>query len=186
MRQLRAFTIVFNQRTHPLPRGGTDRIEGSMQIFGAKSSQDIQSARTLFEEYAASLGISLCFQNFDQELKGLPGKYAPPDGLLLLATENNELAGCIALRKLEPGICEMKRLFVRPGFRSHGLGRELVQTIIDEARKLGYTHMRLDTLPGLMEKAIALYRSFGFVDIAPYCQNPVEGAKFMELELLSH
>jgi putative acetyltransferase len=157
-----------------------------MRIFPASTDEDIANARTLFEEYEASLGISLCFQNFDQELKGLPGKYASPDGLLLLATENDELAGCIALRKLSPGTCEMKRLFVRPGFRSHGLGRVLVETIIDEARKLGYTHMRLDTLPGLMDKAIALYRSFGFVDIAPYCQNPVEGAKFMELELLSH
>jgi len=157
-----------------------------MQIFPAHTQEDIEHARTLFEEYAASLGFSLCFQNFDQELKGLPGKYAPPDGLLLLATENAELAGCIALRKLSPGVCEMKRLFVRPGFRSHGLGRVLVETIVDEARKLGYTHMRLDTLPGLMDKAIALYRSFGFVDIAPYCENPVEGAKFMELELLSH
>jgi len=157
-----------------------------MQIFAAQNSQDIQSARTLFEDYEASLGISLCFQNFDQELKSLPGKYAPPDGLLLLAVENDELAGCIALRKLEPGICEMKRLFVRPNFRSHGLGRVLVETVIDEARKLGYTQMRLDTLPGLMDKAIALYRSFGFVDIAPYCENPVEGAKFMQLELLTH
>ncbi|HJY27354.1 MAG TPA: GNAT family N-acetyltransferase [Pyrinomonadaceae bacterium] len=157
-----------------------------MRIFPVSTDEDIANARTLFEEYEASLGISLCFQNFDQELKGLPGKYASPDGLLLLATENDELAGCIALRKLSPGTCEMKRLFVRPGFRAHGLGRVLVETIIDEARKLGYTHMRLDTLPGLMDKAIALYRSFGFVDIAPYCQNPVEGAKFMELELLSH
>src|ERR1041384_7373058 len=142
-----------------------------MRIFPVSTDEDIANARTLFEEYEASLGISLCFQNFDQELKGLPGKYASPDGLLLLATENDELAGCIALRKLSPGICEMKRLFVRPAFRSHGLGRVLVQTIIDEARKLGYTHMRLDTLPGLMDKAIELYRSFGFVDIAPYCQN---------------
>ena len=157
-----------------------------MRIFPAHTQEEIAQARTLFEEYAATLGISLCFQNFDQELKGLPGKYAPPDGLLLIAVENDELAGCIALRKLETGICEMKRLFVRPAFRSHGLGRVLVETIIDEARKLGYTHMRLDTLPGLMDKAIALYHSFGFVDIAPYCENPVEGAKFMELELLSH
>ena len=140
----------------------------------------------MFTEYETSLNISLCFQNFDEEMKGLPGKYAPPDGRLLLVTVNDELAGCIALRKLSPGVCEMKRLFVRPAFRSHGLGRVLVETIIDEARKLGYTHMRLDTLPGLMDKAIALYYSFGFVDIEPYYRNPVEGAKFMELELLTH
>ncbi len=156
-----------------------------MLIFPAHTQEELEQARTLFEEYAATLGISLCFQNFDQELKGLPGKYAPPDGRLLLAVENDELAGCIAMRKLGPGVCEMKRLFVRPGFRSHGLGRVLVETIIDEARKLGYTHMRLDTLPGLMDKAIALYRSFGFVEIGPYCENPVEGAKFMELDLLT-
>ena len=157
-----------------------------MRIFPANSEEHVSQARTLFEEYAAGLGISLCFQDFDQELKNLPEKYAPPDGLLLLATENDELAGCIALRNLSPGVCEMKRLFVRPSFRSHGLGRVLVETIIDEARKLGYTHMRLDTLPGLMDKAIALYRSFGFIEIAPYCENPVEGAKFMELELLTN
>ena len=155
-----------------------------MHIFPANSQQHIEQTRTLFEEYAAGLGISLCFQNFDQELNSLPGKYAPPDGRLLLAVEDDELAGCIALRKLSLGVCEMKRLFVRPAFRSHGLGRVLVETIIDEARKLGYAHMRLDTLPGLMDKAIALYRSFGFIEIEPYCENPVEGAKFMELELL--
>jgi len=154
-----------------------------MHIFPANTEQHIEQARTLFEEYAASLGISLCFQNFDQELKNLPGKYAPPDGLLLLATADDELAGCIALRNLSGGVCELKRLFVRPAFRSHGLGRVLVETIVDEARKLGYTRMRLDTLPGLMDKAIALYRSFGFIEIGPYCENPVEGAKFMELEL---
>jgi GNAT superfamily N-acetyltransferase len=156
-----------------------------MLIFPAHTQEEVEQARTLFEEYAASLGISLCFQNFDQELKGLPGKYAPPDGRLLLAVENDELAGCIALRKLEPGICEMKRLFVRPAYRSHGLGRVLVQTIIDEARSLGYTHMRLDTLPGLMDKAIALYRSFGFVEIGPYGEHRVDGAKYMELDLLT-
>jgi putative acetyltransferase len=156
-----------------------------MRIFAANTQEDIDQARTLFEEYAASLGFSLCFQNFDQELKRLPGKYAPPDGRLLLAMEDDELAGCIALRKLEDGVCEMKRLFVRPAYRSHGLGRMLVETIIDEARMLGYTQMRLDTLPGLMDKAIALYRSFGFSEIGPYCENPVEGAKFMQLELLT-
>ena len=156
-----------------------------MHILQAHTQEEIAQARTLFEEYAASLGISLCFQNFDQELKSLPGKYAPPDGRLLLATENDELAGCIALRKLEDGVCEMKRLFVRPAYRSQGLGRILVEKIVDEARMLGYTHMRLDTLPGLMDKAIALYRRTGFREIGPYCENPVEGAKFMELELLT-
>ena len=154
-----------------------------MHIFQANSDHDIQQARALFEEYASSVGISLCFQNFDQELRNLPGDYAPPDGRLLLATEDDQLAGCIALRKLEPRVCEIKRLFLRPAYRGQGLGKVLVESIIDEARKLGYTHMRLDTLPGRMDKAIALYQSMGFVDIGPYCENPVESAKFMELEL---
>ncbi len=152
-------------------------------IFQATTDEHIEAARTLFEEYAASLGFSLCFQNFDQELKNLPGDYAPPDGRLLLAVENDQLAGCIALRKLGDGVCEMKRLFVRPAYRATGLGRTLVESLIDEARKLGYTQMRLDTIPGKMDKAIALYQTIGFVEIEPYCQNPVEGAKFMELKL---
>ena len=154
-----------------------------MHIFRASNDDHIRSARGLFEEYAAGVGISLCFQNFDRELANLPGDYAPPDGRLLLAVEENQLAGCIALRKLEPGVCEMKRLFLRPSHRGKGLGRVLVESIIDEARKLGYTHMRLDTLPGRMDQAIALYRSIGFVEIAPYYENPVEGAKFMEFKL---
>ena len=152
-------------------------------IFQATTDEHIEAARKLFEEYAASLGFSLCFQNFDQELKNLPGDYAPPDGRLLLAVENDDLAGCIALRKLGDQVCEMKRLFVRPAYRATGLGRTLVESLIDEARKLGYTQMRLDTIPGKMDKAIALYQSIGFVEIGPYCQNPVEGAKFMELKL---
>ena len=156
------------------------------QIFQATTDEHIQAARTLFVEYAESLGFSLCFQNFDQELKGLPGAYAPPDGRLLLAVENDQLAGCIALRKLGDKVCEMKRLFVRPACRATGLGRFLAESIIDEARQLGYTHMRLDTVPGKMDKAIALYQSIGFVEIEPYCQNPVEGAKFMELKLANN
>jgi GNAT superfamily N-acetyltransferase len=157
------------------------------QTFQATTAEHIDAARTLFEEYAASLGFSLCFQNFDQELKNLPGAYAPPDGRLLLAVENDQLAGCIALRKLDDdGICEMKRLYVRPGYRATGFGRFLAESIIDEARKLGYTRMRLDTIPGKMDKAIALYHSIGFVEIEPYTQNPVEGAKFMELKLTNN
>ena len=154
-----------------------------MHIFQANTQEDIENARALFEEYAAGLGISLCFQNFDRELANLPGDYAPPDGRLLLAEEGDQLAGCIALRKLEPGVCEMKRLFLRPAYRGKGLGRVLVDSIIDEARRLGYTHMRLDTLPGRMDQAIALYQSIGFVEIEPYYKNPVPDAKFMQLEL---
>jgi len=155
-------------------------------IFQANTPDEIDRVRTLFEEYASGVGISLCFQNFDRELKNLPGDYAPPDGRLLLATQDNQLAGCIALRKLAPGVCEMKRLFVRPAYRGTGLGRVLAETIIDEARKLGYTHMRLDTLPGRMDKAISMYHSIGFTEIAPYYENPVEDAKFMELKLATN
>jgi putative acetyltransferase len=157
-----------------------------MHIFPAETDEDIRNARTLFAEYAAGLGISLCFQNFDRELANLPGDYAPPDGRLLLAAEADQLAGCIAMRKLAPGVCEMKRLFLRPAYRRQGLGRVLVDSIIDEAQKLGYTHMRLDTLPGRMDQAIALYRSVGFVEIAPYYENPVQDAKFMELKLATN
>ena len=154
-----------------------------LRLFQANTREDIEHARSLFQEYAAGLGISLCFQNFDRELANLPGDYEPPDGRLLLATEDDQLAGCIALRKLGDGVCEMKRLFIRPAYRGKGLGRVLVAAIIDEARQLGYTHMRLDTIPGRMDQAIALYRSIGFVEIAPYYESPIEDAKYMQLEL---
>jgi putative acetyltransferase len=155
-------------------------------IFQATTDEHIEHARTLFKEYETGVGISLCFQNFEHELKTLPGDYAPPDGRLLLAEDDDDqIAGCIAMRKLSPHICEMKRLFVRPAYRNTGLGRVLVNTLIDEARNLGYTHIRLDTLPGRMDKAIALYQSIGFVEIEPYYAS-VEGAKFMELDLATN
>ena len=160
-------------------------IRKTFCVVQANSENDIEHARTLFQEYQTGLGISLCFQNFDHELKNLPGDYAPPDGRLLLALDNDQIAGCIAMRKLGDGVCEMKRLFVRPAYRGTGLGRVLASSLIDEARKLGYTHMRLDTLPGRMDKAIALYRSIGFVEIEPYYTS-VEGAKFMELDLATY
>ena len=154
-----------------------------MEIFQAHSADDFEAARKLFEEYAAALNISLCFQGFDQEVSGLPGSYAPPAGRLLLAIQGDEAGGCIALRPLADNICEMKRLYVRPRFRGQGLGGELVAAVIDAAREIGYEHMRLDTLPGKMDQAIALYRSIGFREIPPYYHNPVEGALFMELAL---
>jgi ribosomal protein S18 acetylase RimI-like enzyme len=155
-----------------------------LAIFNqVQSPEEIQIARQLFKEYATSLNISLCFQNFDQEVAGLPGSYAPPAGRLLLASENNQVAGCIALRAIGDGLCEMKRLYVRPEFRGMGLGRKLVEAILDAAREIGYTRMCLDTLSGKMEEAIALYRSLGFKEIPPYYHNPVEGATFMELSL---
>jgi putative acetyltransferase len=156
-----------------------------INLVKAQSQRDVEHARELFKEYEAWLGINLCFQNFARELAELPGEYVPPDGRLLLAVENKKVAGCIALRKIGDGICEMKRLFVRPEFRGQGLGRKLVAAIISEAREIGYERMRLDTLPGKMDQAIALYRSLGFKEIEPYYQNPVPGAKFMELRLVS-
>ncbi len=154
-----------------------------MKFVQAQSPEEIEIARGLFREYAAGLNIDLCFQNFDQEVDGLPGNYAPPLGRLLLAIKDEQVAGCIALRRYDDGACEMKRLYVRPESRGQGLGKKLVTTLIDAARELGYKRMLLDTLPGKMDEAIALYRSLGFREIAPYYNNPVEGALFMELWL---
>ena len=154
-----------------------------MQIIQAHTPEHTQQARSIFREYEAWLGLDLCFQNFEKELAELPGAYAPPTGRLLLAYENDQLVGCVALRKLSDGVCEMKRLFLRPQFHGNGRGRELAERIISEARDAGYERMRLDTLPEHMGKAIALYRSLGFKEIEAYYSNPVAGAMFMELEL---
>jgi len=156
-----------------------------LRITQATSHSDLDQARELFKEYEASLGISLCFQNFADELANLPGDYAPPRGRLLLARECDQLVGCIALRPVGPTTCEMKRLFLRPAYRSRGLGRVLVEAIIEEARKIGYTHMRLDTISDRMGRAIEVYKSIGFVEIAPYYHSPVDTTKFMELDLTS-
>ena len=155
----------------------------SFSISSAESADQIAQARELFLEYGQSLGFSLCFQNFDKELAGLPGDYAPPDGRLLLATFEGELAGCVALHKLEPEICEMKRLYLRPQFRGKGLGRVLAETTIAEARKIGYERMRLDTVEPVMKDAVGLYRRLGFREIAPYRENPMAGTLYMELQL---
>lgn len=154
-----------------------------MKLLQVESDEEVQQARQLFEEYAAWLGFSLCFQNFDKEVAELPGDYAPPTGRLLLAVENDQVAGCVALRKIDDGIGEMKRLYVRPEFRGKGLGRMLTETIIEAARDAGYQRLRLDTLPGRMDQAIAMYRSLGFKDIERYYNNPYEDAAFMELLL---
>jgi GNAT superfamily N-acetyltransferase len=154
-----------------------------MNFVQASSPEEIECARALFEEYAAWLQIDLCFQNFDKELASLPGQYAPPDGRLLLAVEDDQVAGGVALRKIGEDTCEMKRLFVRSQFRGKGLGRKLAETIIAEARQIGYERMRLDTLPGRMDQAVKLYRSLGFREIPAYYRNPVPDATFMELLL---
>jgi len=133
-------------------------------------------------EYVDSLGFDLVFQNFEEELRNLPGEYAAPEGCLLLAKYQDQPAGCVALRKLSDGICEGKRLYVRPQFRGLKIGRRLVEAIIAEARRIGYTRMRGDTL-ALMKTAQALYASLGFKQIEPYCCNPIEGAIFVELVL---
>jgi ribosomal protein S18 acetylase RimI-like enzyme len=154
-----------------------------MTIIRAETEEHIDGARNLFREYETWLGLDLCFQNFEKELAELPGAYAPPTGRLLLAFEGDQLAGCVALRKLSDDTCEMKRLFLRSGFHGRGLGRQLVDYILTEAREIGYRRMRLDTLPDHMGKAISLYRRLGFKEIAPYYHNPVPGALFMEREL---
>ena len=124
----------------------------------------------------------MCFQSFDRELAELPGKYAPPEGRLSLAIENEQPAGCIALREIGDGVCELKRLYVRPAFRRRGLGRKLSEIVIHAAREIGYKRMRLDTLSSMME-AIALYESLGFQRIPAYYDNPSGCAIFMELKL---
>jgi putative acetyltransferase len=149
----------------------------------AGSPAQIVQVRELFLEYAASLGFSLCFQNFDKELAGLPGDYAPPDGCLLLVECDSAPAGCVALHQLAPGICEMKRLYLRPAFRGKGLGRAIAEHLIAVARQMGYRHMRLDTVEPVMKDAVAMYRRLGFKEISPYCNNPIAGALYMELDL---
>lgn len=153
-----------------------------VKIVQAQSEQDIARVRELFREYADSLGVDLCFQDFERELAELPGKYAPPEGSLLIAKEDEEAVGCVALRKIEDGVGEMKRLYLRPTVRGKGYGRTLALAIIAEARQIGYGRLRLDTLP-IMGEAQRLYRSLGFREIEPYVYNPIEGTLYLELAL---
>jgi putative acetyltransferase len=154
-----------------------------LAVTQAESPAHLAQARELFLEYAHALGFSLCFQNFDKELAELPGDYAPPGGRLLLAAYEDELAGCVALHKLDAGICEMKRLYLRPQFRGKGLGRVLAERIITEARQISYERMRLDTVGPVMKDAVAMYRKLGFKEIAPYRPNPNPGVLYLELSL---
>jgi ribosomal protein S18 acetylase RimI-like enzyme len=152
-------------------------------ILHAETQEQVEAARTLFREYAEWLGVDLCFQGFEEELANLPGDYAPPGGCILLAVEGEEAVGCVAVRDWGGGICEMKRMYVKPARRGRGIGRALAEALIEEARNLGYTRMRLDTIPSLAA-ANSLYVSLGFRKIEPYRYNPLDGATFMELELL--
>ena len=155
----------------------------TITIIEARTPEQVMEVKALFLEYAQSLGFSLCFQSFDKELAELPGMYAPPEGRLLLALVDGQPAGCVGLHKLEDGICEMKRLYARPSFRGHGLGRALAQRVIAEGRGMGYTRMRLDTVAAEMQAAVALYRTLGFREIAPYRANPQPSVLYMELNL---
>ena len=152
-------------------------------MFQAVTPEHLAQARTLFLEYASSLGFSLCFQGFEQEMVGLPGDYAPPQGRLLLARLGQESVGCVALHPLQPGTCEMKRLYVRPQFRGHGVRKALLNTVLAEARAIGYRRMRLDSVEPVMQDAVRMYRAYGFREIAPYRENPIPGALYMELIL---
>jgi len=155
-----------------------------LTIVQAETAAQVSTAREMIEEYAAWLEFKLCFQGYEEEIQSLPGKYAPPAGRLLLALWDGRSAGVIALRPLEePGVCEMKRLYVRPEFRGHQIGCELAQRIIHEATEIGYSRMRLDTISGKMDSAIAMYRALGFAETDPYYKTPVGQTLFMELAL---
>ena len=159
-----------------------------LTIIQAETLEHIATARELMVEYANWLEYNLCFQGFEEEMRTLPGKYAPPSGRLFLAFWNGQPAGVVALRPLPqdvPGICEMKRLYVRPQFRGHAIGRALAEELIAAALSSGYSAMRLDTIPGRMDGAISLYRELGFKEVAPYYNTPVDKTAFMELSLKS-
>ena len=153
-----------------------------INLIPAESENDIQQVTKLFRAYAESLGFDLSFQDFEKELAELPGEYAPPSGRLLLAKSKTHTAGCAALRKITSDISEMKRLYVLPEFRGKGIGRQLAEAIIEEARRIGYIYMHLDTAPS-MKEAIALYRSLGFKEAEPYRYNPIAGALYFGMVL---
>lgn len=153
-----------------------------LEIRPVQTERELAEAATLFREYAASLGFELAFQGFDAELAGLPGAYGAPAGAILIAWEGAQAAGCVALRPRGGADCEMKRFYVRAGFRGRGVGRRLAEAIIETARRAGYVRMLLDTAPS-MHAAIALYESLGFRETRPYIFNPLPGARFFELLL---
>ncbi len=154
-----------------------------IEITQAETPEQIEKVRRLFRGYEAWLDIDLCFQDFERELADLPGKYARPTGRLFLIYQENHTAGCIALRKINVETCEMKRLYVREPFRGLGLGKMLIEKLIEEAQAISYKKMRLDTLPDKMPFAVKLYKSYGFYEISPYYDNPHRETLFMELDL---
>jgi len=158
-------------------------MNDDIRLTHVQSGPALEDIRALFLEYARGLNFNLCFQNFDRELEELPGPYGLPHGRLILCEVDGRPAGCIAVKPLGSGVCELKRLFVRPEFRRRKLGLKLTQHIIEEARSIGYTVMRLDTIRGTMDNAIALYESVGFREIPAYYQNPIPNAFYMELQL---
>ncbi len=155
-----------------------------MKILTASTREELDQLRSLFREYQDLLGVDLGFQGFEDELAGLPGAYAPPGGCLLLAVDGGRALGCVAVRPIDAEHCEMKRLYVRPDARGSGLGRRLAVASVEQARQLGYTRMRLDTLDRLTE-AMDLYRSLGFGQTPAYYANPLVGVVYWELELRS-
>lgn len=157
-------------------------VATSPAIEHAAGPEDVEAVRGLFLEYQESLGIDLCFQGFDREVAELPGDYTRPAGCLLVARDDGAAVACVGLRRLDAATCEMKRLYVRPSHRGLGLGRALAEAVISEARLVGYVRMRLDTLPSMSEAAV-LYERLGFRDIEPYAENPVPGARFLQLDL---
>lgn len=154
-----------------------------LQIRAARPA-DMADVRAMLQEYVAWIGLDLAFQEIDAELDGLPGEYTPPRGALLVAADGDRRVGMIGLRPLEAGICEMKRLYVRPEARGRGLARRLITRLLDEARRLNYVEIRLDTLP-MMSEAQALYQALGFVDIPPYYETPITGTRFMGRVIMS-
>ncbi len=154
-----------------------------IEIAEAVTEEDIGHIRRLFRAYADWLNVDLCFQDFETELATLPGKYAPPRGRLLLARVGGEVAGCVGLRPLEADICEMKRLWMEPGFAGRGIGRSLAEAIVDAGRELGYRTMRLDTMPDRLKAAGHIYETLGFKQIPDYYHNPLAEAVMFELDL---
>ncbi len=154
-----------------------------IKIIQAETAAEMEQARKLFREYETWLALDLCFQNFEEELKTLPGKYAAPTGRLFLILVENQSAGCVALRRIDDEICEMKRLYLRDDFRGSGLGKLLIERLIKEAGEIGYKKMRLDTLPAKMPRAVKLYGFYGFRKIKPYYEYPHRETLFMELVL---